>query len=85
MELDETDPAVWLKLEAATDEYMKSNPHAFKNACERLLLHCQHDEKLSENQKPQISPWIKASRAGHLHTLFFVASVFFLGQYFHQH
>ncbi|KAL9681700.1 hypothetical protein QQ045_013487 [Rhodiola kirilowii] len=64
MELDETDPAVWLKLETATDEYMKSNSQAFKNACERLLLHCQHDDKLSENQKPQVFPWTKASRAG---------------------
>ncbi|KAL0535186.1 hypothetical protein IC582_029510 [Cucumis melo] len=49
MELDETDPAVWLKLEAAVEEYIQSNNLAFKNACERLILPYQHDEKWSEN------------------------------------
>lgn len=49
MELDETDPAVWLKLEAAVEEYIQSNNIAFKNACERLILPYQHDEKWSEN------------------------------------
>ncbi|XP_038894620.1 phospholipase A I isoform X2 [Benincasa hispida] len=49
MELDETDPAVWIKLEAAVEEYIQSNNLAFKNACERLILPYQHDEKWSEN------------------------------------
>ena len=37
MELDETDPAIWLKLEGATEEYIKNNSMAFKNLAERLL------------------------------------------------
>lgn len=43
MELDETDPTVWLRLEAATEEYIQNNSVAFKNLCERLLLN-QHDD-----------------------------------------
>ncbi|CAK9176702.1 unnamed protein product [Ilex paraguariensis] len=50
MELDETDPAVWLKLEAATDEYIQNNSLTFKNVCERLLQNL-HDERLSDNLK----------------------------------
>lgn len=57
MELDETDPAVWLKLEAATEEYIQNNSQAFKNVCERL----QPDEKWSENLKPQYVHKTKAS------------------------
>ncbi|KAF6175780.1 hypothetical protein GIB67_035907 [Kingdonia uniflora] len=38
MELDETDPALWLKFEAATQEYIQKNCESFKNVCERLLL-----------------------------------------------
>ncbi|KAF2304984.1 hypothetical protein GH714_000861 [Hevea brasiliensis] len=53
MELDETDPAVWLKLEAAVEDYIQTNPEAFKNVCERLLLPYQHDDKLSQNLKNQ--------------------------------
>ncbi|KAK4753266.1 hypothetical protein SAY87_022064 [Trapa incisa] len=53
MELDETDPAVWLKLEAATEEYILSNSRAFKSACERLIMPFQLDDKLLENSKPQ--------------------------------
>lgn len=52
MELDETDPTVWLKLEAATDEYIKNNSPAFKKVCERLLLN-HSDEKLPDNLNPQ--------------------------------
>ncbi|KAG8634374.1 hypothetical protein MANES_17G037100v8 [Manihot esculenta] len=51
MELDETDPTLWLKLEAAVDEYIQANSEAFRDVCERLLL--QHDDKLSENLKDQ--------------------------------
>ncbi|KAG6573199.1 Phospholipase A I, partial [Cucurbita argyrosperma subsp. sororia] len=49
MELDETDPAVWLKLEAAVEEYIQSNNLTFKDACERLISPYQFDEKWSEN------------------------------------
>ncbi|KAL8461383.1 hypothetical protein ACS0TY_032744 [Phlomoides rotata] len=45
MELDETDPAVWLKLEGATEEYIQNNSTAFKTLAERLL-ESTHDEKL---------------------------------------
>ncbi|KAM7530779.1 hypothetical protein LguiB_034189 [Lonicera macranthoides] len=50
MELDETDPAVWMKLEAAANEYIQNNSLAFKNVCERLLQN-QNDEKISDNLK----------------------------------
>lgn len=62
MELDETDPAVWLKLEAATEVYIQNNSEAFKNVCERLLLPCLHEEKWSENYKSQLKA--KGSSAG---------------------
>ncbi|KAE8685822.1 Phospholipase A I [Hibiscus syriacus] len=38
MELDETDPTVWMNLEAATKDYIERNSESFKNACERLLV-----------------------------------------------
>lgn len=60
MELDETDPAVWLKLEAATEEYIQNNAQAFKNVCERL----QPDEKWSEHLKPPSVHNIKTSNTG---------------------
>ncbi|KAK7303283.1 hypothetical protein RJT34_14186 [Clitoria ternatea] len=53
MELDETDPTIWLKLEAAVDEYIQKSHKAFENVCERLLLPFQHEEKWSENLKPK--------------------------------
>ncbi|GFZ06323.1 phospholipase A I-like protein [Actinidia rufa] len=62
MELDETDPTVWLKLEAATEEYIQNNSSAFKKACERLLQ-SQQDEKLSEYMKSQHLTNMKASNA----------------------
>ncbi|KAL3820686.1 hypothetical protein ACJIZ3_006591 [Penstemon smallii] len=52
MELDETDPAIWLKLEGATNEYIQNNLNSFKNLTERLL-ESPHDEKFSENIKSQ--------------------------------
>ncbi|KAB2029638.1 hypothetical protein ES319_D05G177500v1 [Gossypium barbadense] len=51
MELDETDPTVWLKLEAAVDDYIQNNSDSLKNACERLLLPFIHDEKWADNLK----------------------------------
>ncbi|KAG8635229.1 hypothetical protein MANES_16G010100v8 [Manihot esculenta] len=59
MELDETDPAVWLKLEAAVEEYIHSNSEALKNVCERLLMSNKHDDKLLENLKNQQFPKAK--------------------------
>ncbi|XP_013611945.1 PREDICTED: phospholipase A I isoform X2 [Brassica oleracea var. oleracea] len=53
MELDETDPAIWLKLEAAIDEYIQSNSQVLKNVCERLTLPFLNDEKWCENLKPR--------------------------------
>ncbi|KAM0874101.1 hypothetical protein ACQ4PT_037596 [Festuca glaucescens] len=47
MELDETDPAVWLKLEAATEEYIQKNLQTFKNVCELLVPRYQEEEKSS--------------------------------------
>nr|GMD86050.1 phospholipase A I [Ipomoea batatas] len=52
MELDETDPAVWLKLEAATDDYIRNTSAVFKNLIERLLA-SPHDEKLFDSSKSQ--------------------------------
>ncbi|KAM5588647.1 phospholipase A I [Rosa sericea] len=56
MELDETDPAVWLKLEASVEEYIQKNSLTLKDACERLLLPFQNDEKWSENLRSQHFP-----------------------------
>jgi hypothetical protein len=47
MDIDVTDPAIWLKLEAATDEYIQKNFLAFKNLCELLVPRYQEEEKLS--------------------------------------
>ncbi|KAK9092096.1 hypothetical protein Syun_027007 [Stephania yunnanensis] len=63
MELDETDPAVWLKLEAATAEYFENNSAAFKNVCERLILPYQNEEKWSEKMRSQHFPKTKLSSA----------------------
>ncbi|XP_038690686.1 phospholipase A I isoform X2 [Tripterygium wilfordii] len=63
MELDETDPAIWLKLEAAVDEYIQNNSPALKNACERLMLPYQLDEKWLDNTKAQHFPKAKISNA----------------------
>ncbi|XP_077219901.1 phospholipase A I-like protein isoform X2 [Tasmannia lanceolata] len=61
MELDETDPAVWLKLEAATKEYIHTNFESFKNVCERLLPPYLSEENWSEKMKPQNFPRTKPS------------------------
>lgn len=60
MELDETDPTVWLKLEGATDEYIQNNSTAFKNLAERLL-ESTPDEKFSDNVKSQQIPRAKGT------------------------
>ncbi|KAI4298662.1 hypothetical protein L6164_032195 [Bauhinia variegata] len=63
MELDETDPTVWMKLEGAVDEYIQKNNQALENACERLILPFHHEEKWSENLKSQL-PKTKESNEG---------------------
>ncbi|XP_012449915.1 phospholipase A I isoform X3 [Gossypium raimondii] len=63
MELDETDPTVWLKLEACVKDYIENNSESFKNACERLILPFAHDEKWTENLKSQHFAKAKASDA----------------------
>lgn len=63
MELDETDPTVWKKLEAATKDFIQNNSSAMKSVCERLLQN-HHEEKMSEYLKSQHLPNAKASNAG---------------------
>ncbi|XP_027922145.1 phospholipase A I isoform X2 [Vigna unguiculata] len=63
MELDETDPTNWLKLESAVEEYIQKNHQAFENACERLLLPFHHEEKWSENMRQKL-PKTKESLEG---------------------
>ncbi|KAK1304371.1 hypothetical protein QJS10_CPB11g01277 [Acorus calamus] len=65
MELDETDPAVWLKLEAATEEYVQNNSPSFKTLCERLLLQFHNDEKGSDKFKSQLFASTQSSSAVH--------------------
>ncbi|QHO21177.1 Phospholipase A I [Arachis hypogaea] len=55
MELDATDPTIWLKLESCVEEYIEKNRQAFGNACERLLLPSQHDRKWLENLRSKSS------------------------------
>ena len=43
MELDETDPAVWSKLETATQEYVDANAAVFQAACNALAPISQKD------------------------------------------
>lgn len=83
MELDETDPAVWLKLEGAVDEYIQNNSLSFKNVCERLLLPFHQDEKWSENLKSLQFPVTKASKAGICY-IFFIAHCGVLDTFFND-
>lgn len=53
MDLDETDPAGWLRLETATEEYIKNNSEVFTSVCQRLTLPYQQDERWPEGVKPQ--------------------------------
>ncbi|KAK8947196.1 hypothetical protein KSP39_PZI006961 [Platanthera zijinensis] len=51
MELDETDPAIWLKLEAATSEYIQKSSQAFGRLFECLLSRYADEEKMAEKLK----------------------------------
>ncbi|XP_057544928.1 phospholipase A I-like isoform X2 [Amaranthus tricolor] len=55
MDLDETDPAGWLRLESAAEEYIKHNSEAFRSVCQRLMLPYQQDERWSDGIKSQNS------------------------------
>ncbi|CAJ2649528.1 unnamed protein product [Trifolium pratense] len=63
MELDETDPTIWLRLESSVEEYIQQNHLAFENACERLLLPLQHEDKWSANLRTKL-PKTKESIEG---------------------
>jgi hypothetical protein len=64
MELDETDPAVWLKLEAATEEYIQKNFLAFKNLCELLVPRYQEEEMSSNIAKSLSFSTLTSSNSG---------------------
>nr|XP_019707008.1 phospholipase A I isoform X2 [Elaeis guineensis] len=64
MELDETDPAIWLKLEASTEEYIQKNSQSFKNLCERLVPRYHGEEKLMEKLKNHQFSKSKPSNSG---------------------
>ncbi|KAK9681595.1 hypothetical protein RND81_10G013700 [Saponaria officinalis] len=53
MDLDETDPAGWLRLETATEEYIQKNSEAFKSVCEKLMLPFQQEERCFDGVKSQ--------------------------------
>ena len=63
MELDETDPTVWLRLEAATDDYIKKNSMSFRTVCESLLEN-SHDEKFPDSLKSQQFVKAKGLKSG---------------------
>ncbi|KAJ9566707.1 hypothetical protein OSB04_002673 [Centaurea solstitialis] len=69
MELDETDPTIWLKLEAATNDYIHRNSAAFKNLSEKLLQN-HNDEKLPVNLHSQQSCKAKLPNTGMTAKLF---------------
>ncbi|PWA63242.1 armadillo-type fold protein [Artemisia annua] len=52
MELDETDPTIWLKLEAATNDYIRNNSATFKKVCKRLVPN-HNDDELPDNLQSQ--------------------------------
>ncbi|CAI0468244.1 unnamed protein product [Linum tenue] len=64
MELDETDPAVWLKLEASVEQYILESSEALKNICERLVLPLQSDDKFSDMKTQQHRPRAKTFSTG---------------------
>ncbi|CAI0407156.1 unnamed protein product [Linum tenue] len=64
MELDETDPAVWLKLEASVEQYILESSEALKNICERLVLPLQNDDKFSDFKNQQQLPRAKTFITG---------------------
>ncbi|KAH9616106.1 hypothetical protein KSS87_023938 [Heliosperma pusillum] len=55
MNLDETDPIGWLRLETAAEEYIQQNFEAFKSVCEKLMLPFQQEERCSDGVKSHLS------------------------------
>lgn len=64
MELDETDPAIWLKLEAATKEYIQKNSELFKNVCEQLVSRNENEEKQLDRLNSQKFSTSKPTNSG---------------------
>lgn len=71
MELDETDPAIWLKLEAAIEEYIQKNSESFKNLCERLAPRYHSEKNLMEKLKTRQFSKSKPSNSGFYHSRIF--------------
>ena len=70
MDLDETDPAGWLRLESAAEEYIKHNSEAFRSVCQRLMLPYQQDERWSDGIKSQNSSKPKSANGTSSELLF---------------
>ncbi|KAH7298485.1 hypothetical protein KP509_25G046000 [Ceratopteris richardii] len=51
MELDETDPTVWVKLEAATQEYIDANAASFQSACDCIIPPLPEEEQWAQRLK----------------------------------
>lgn len=51
MELDETDPVVWGRLEAATREYLEAHDSYIKEACDTLEPPSQSEDTWHERHK----------------------------------
>ena len=52
MELGETDPAVWLKLEACTQEYVDANAAVFQAACDAIAPLQQEEDLWLDRSRP---------------------------------
>lgn len=72
MELDETDPTIWLKLEAATEEYIHKHSEMFKNVCERLVSRNENEERMLERPNGQQYYKPKSSNQGSCHQPHFI-------------
>ena len=64
MELDETDLAVWLKLEAATEEFIQKKNTGFKDVCEFLVPRYQEEDKSSRIVKSLSFSRLSSSNSG---------------------
>lgn len=54
MELDETDPIEWMKLEAATQEYVDANSKAFDAACDCLMPPIAEEHGLTDRYRTKL-------------------------------
>ena len=69
MELDETDPTIWLKLESATNDYIRNNSATFKKVCEKLVPN-HNDDELPDNLQSQQFSKAKHPNTGVMCALF---------------